>query len=113
MNEERFWVSDAKEKAKDKIISWESLIDYCKSFELNISSSDECIRLCKLSDDMFPPKVIFAVRIEKCYSVVAYRGPTLIPLTDILKNFFQYKLTTYSQLHGIIEKVEESTVNVQ
>lgn len=68
---------------------------------------------CKLSDDTFPPKVIFAVRIEKCYSVVAYRGSTLIPLTDILKNSFQYKLTTYSQLHGIIEKVEESTVNVQ
>ena len=61
----------------------------------------------------FPPKVIFAVRIEKCYSVVAYRGSTLIPLTDILKHPFQYKLTTYSQLRGIIEKVEESTVNVQ
>ena len=88
LSKERRRVSDAKEKEKDKIGSWESLIAYSNSLDLNIVSSDESLRLCKFSDDTFPYKVIFAVKIKKCYSVEAYRGSTLIQLTDILKSSF-------------------------
>ena len=112
-SKERRRVSDAKEKEKDKIGSSESLIAYCNSLDLNIVSSDESLRRYKISDDTFPRKVIFAVKIKKCYSVEGYRGSTLIQLTDILKSSFQYKFTLYSQLCKILEKVETSTVNIQ
>ena len=54
LSEERWRVSDAKER-KNKIGSWASLIAYCNSLDSNIVSSDESLRLCKLSDDTFPP----------------------------------------------------------
>ena len=39
LSKERRRVSDAKEKEKDKIRSWESLIAYCNSLGLNIVSN--------------------------------------------------------------------------
>ena len=102
----RWAFQDTNEKEKDKIRSWESLIAYYNSFDLNIFSNDDYIRLCKLSDDTFPPKIIFAISIMKCYSVKAYSGLTLISLTDILKKSFQYKLTLFRNSAELLKKLK-------
>ena len=111
LSEERTKVSDQNSKEADKICSWESLVSYCNSFDLLVASCDEYIRLCKLSDCTFPPKVLFSIQVTKCFSVTAYRESTLILLTDILRTSFQYKLTLFSQLDQIIERVESSEIN--
>ena len=113
LSEERAKVSDQNRKEADKIRSWESLVSYCNSFDLLVASCDEYIRLCKLSDCTFPPKVLFSIQVKKCFSVTAYREFTLISLTDILRTSFQYKLTLFSQLDQIIERVESSVINFQ
>ena len=85
--EERSKIYADKEQEKDRIKSWNSLVTYCKSFDLTVFHNDDYIRLCKLSEQTFPPKIDFSIQIKKCFNVQAYRGSTNIPLSDILNGF--------------------------
>ena len=98
---------------EDQVDSWDSLVNHCKLSGLTFSHTDDHITLCKISNESFPPKVVFSIRIKKSFNVEAYHGCTAIPLTDILKTGYANKLTVYSQIGQIIEKVESSSMNVR
>ena len=85
--EERAKSSEKIKQEKDRIKSWDSLIMYCKLLDLNVSSSENHIRLCKLSDDTFPPRIDFSIQIDNSYKVQAYKGSTEIHVSNILKGF--------------------------
>ena len=107
LSEDRSKVSFITEREKDRIKTWDELVTYCQSLNLNVTYTSEFIRLCKLSDQSFPPRVEFSVQISSCYNVQAYRESTEISLAKILKGY-QYKLVYYSQIGEIISKLESS-----
>ena len=78
---------------------------------LNVTSNEESIRLCKISDD-FPPKILFCIEINRSFAVKAYRGSTPVNLYDILLHSFQHKITPFSQISQILEKVETSSTDI-
>ena len=107
LSEDRARISSTAEREKDRIKTWDALVTYCQSFNLNVTYTPDFVRICKLSDETFPPKIQFCVQINSCYQVQAYRGSTEISLSQILKGY-QYKLAYYSQVNKIITKLEST-----
>ena len=101
----------SKINSTGNIVSWNATIEYCNSLNLNVISNEECIRLCKISDD-FPQQILFCIKINRLYAVKAYRGSTPVNLYDILLHSFQHKITTFSQISQILEKVENSSADI-
>ena len=110
LSEDRARTSSTTEREKDQIKTWDALVKYCQSFNLNVTHTPDFIRICKLSDHSFPPKIEFCVQINSCYNVQAYRGSTEISLKQILKGY-QYKLAYYSQVNKIITKLESASTD--
>ena len=60
----------------------------------------------------FHQKILFCIEINRSYAVKAYRGFTPVNLYDILLHSFQHKITTFSQISQILEKVENSSADI-
>lgn len=112
LSEDRAKVSSMTEREKDRIKTWDALVTYCQSFNLDITHTVDFIRICKLSDETFPPRIEFCVQINSYYNVRAYRGWTEISLKEILKGY-QYKLVYYSQIDKIITKLKTADKDIR
>ena len=108
--EDRGKTLEVGEKKKDEINSWASAVEHCSSLDLHVTSNDKYIRLCKLSSS-FPPKLLYSIQIVRSFNVTTYCGSAPVKLYDVLMESYQHKLTVFSQIDKIVEKVKNSSLD--
>ena len=90
----------------DTIQSCDAFVEFCKTLPPRIQGEpSNQVKLFKL-DESVPPKVAYSIIVDGAFHVIVFRGTCQIKVKDLIPTF-SHVFNKYSQLNGIVKKLEE------
>ena len=99
-------ISEARNKSADVIECWEELEYFCEQLGVDVVKKSDRIILSEVSGD--PPRSSYSLTVFKEFTISCYRGFTKLS-RNVLINGYSYKIETYSQIHGVLERLRTSS----